>query len=364
MKKILALTLIVLMSCNETDNDILDVIYAERTIIVYMAADNNLSSDALCDIEEMKAGFIENGIKLVVFLDQEYQAPCVMEITRDSAKTIKIYQELNSAEAKQMRSVLSDIIQMYPSREYSLILWSHGTSWMPADVRLKAFGLDNNKQMNIQDLADALPVHFDFILFDACLMGSVEVAYELREKTDYIIASSSEIIYTGFPYTDIMPELLVLCPDLKQVAKIYYDYYEQLSDDYCSATISLINTKELNTLANVTKQLILENKTNLSSLDRISVQRLDVFQEQYAFDLYDFIDKVFYDVDKTEFVTQMNKTVLYKANTMKFLEEFDIETFSGLSTYIFHESRDDLNNYYKQLSWYKSSGYDVLFQNN
>ena len=41
--------------------------------------------------------------------------------------------------------------------------------------------------MNIDALAAALPVRFDFILMDACLMGSVEVVYELRNKADFII---------------------------------------------------------------------------------------------------------------------------------------------------------------------------------
>ena len=94
-----------------------------------------------------------------------------------------------------MKQVLNDIIQMYPAQEYRLILWSHGTSWLPAGSSLRSFGEDSGKQMNIPDLAENLPIKFDFILFDACLMGSVEVVYELKEKANFIISSSTETIF-------------------------------------------------------------------------------------------------------------------------------------------------------------------------
>ena len=47
--------------------------------------------------------------------------------------------------------------------------------------------------MEIDDLAKGLPDDlFDFILFDACYMASVECTYELRNKAEYILASPTE----------------------------------------------------------------------------------------------------------------------------------------------------------------------------
>ncbi len=60
--------------------------------------------------------------------------------------------------------------------------------------------------MEISDFAAALgDCHFDFIVFEACFMAGVEVAWELREKTDYVVASAAEILSPGF--TDIYGEL-------------------------------------------------------------------------------------------------------------------------------------------------------------
>jgi len=324
-----------------------------RTILVYMAADNDLSDDAYVDLEEMQRGFTEKGTNLLVFIDPADDVPQILEITPGGSKTVKVYPEFNSADAVKMGQVLSEMIRMYPADESGLILWSHGTSWLPAGSRLRSFGRDNGKQMNIPDLANNLPAHFDFILFDACLMGSVEVAYELKDKADYIIASSTETIYEGFPYDLIITELLQTKIDFNAVAESYFDYYNAQDGAYRSATISVIETRYLPELAYSLKELFENNAVNLQAFDRTSVQRLDTFNEQYVFDLSDFVDKLFPDANKTDFKAQLNRIVRYKNHTPQFLLEYNINTYCGLSCYIPHPERNDLTMYYKTLKWYK-----------
>jgi hypothetical protein len=197
------LTLLLFFACNREKEKEEDTATAFRTVIVYIAGDNDLSNDALNDIEEMKRGYSEAGVNLIVFADLQGKAPEIMKIGKNSAETVLRYSEFNSAEAAQVQRTLNDIVTMYPAASYGLVLWSHATSWLPAGVRLRSFGQDSDKQMNIAELAAALPVHFDFILFDACLMGAVEVACELKNKANWLIASSTETIYEGFPYDEI-----------------------------------------------------------------------------------------------------------------------------------------------------------------
>jgi hypothetical protein len=326
-----------------------------------MAADNDLWDVALVDLEEMKQGYRETGVNLVVLMDVANEMPCLLRIIEDGEQKIKTYSEFNSADPATMNRLLGEIIEMYPSDSYGLILWSHGTSWLPAGMPTKSFVVDGTHQMNIPDLAEALPLHFDFILFDACLMGAVEVAYELRNKTDYIIASSTETIDSGFPYELVIPALMSSTPDLRKAAESYFNYYQQQSGAFCSATVSLIDTKELDNLAKVTNQLISGQTFDIASFDRISVQRLDVYDEQYTFDFLDFITKAFPDTDKRPFMEQLEKTVLYKAHTTEFLEMYEINAYCGLSCYIPHIDRNDLNSYYQQLGWYQAGGYNKLF---
>ncbi|MDR1595004.1 MAG: hypothetical protein LBS43_11065 [Prevotellaceae bacterium] len=349
----------VFASCNK--DEVPEPVRIERTVIVYMAADNDLWDVALVDLEEMKQGYNETGVNLIVLMDVADETPCLLRITEDGEQTVKTYSEFNSADPANMNRLLGEIIEMYPSDSYGLILWSHGKSWLPAGVETKSFVMDGNRQMNIPDLAEALPVRFDFILFDACLMGAVEVAYELRNKTDYIIASSAETIDSGFPYDLVIPALVSSTPDLRKAAESFFDYYQEQSGAFRSATISLINTKELDNLARVTNQLISEQTFDIASFDRTSVQRLDVYEEQYTFDFLDFITKAFPEADKRPLIEQLEKTALYKAHTAEFIEMYEINTYCGLSCYIPHIGRNDLTDYYKQLGWYQAGGYNKLF---
>ena len=351
------------ISCNEDESLISESV--SRTIIVYLAADNDLSTDALVDLEEMKKGFTETQNNLIVFMDILGTPPYLLKIGKDKESIIKSYPELNSASPATLAEITKEIIHLYPAEEYGLILWSHGTSWLPADISVRSFGKDvgseNNSGINIPELAKSLPVKFSFILMDACLMGSVEVAYELKDKADFIIASSTETIYSGFPYDKIIPELIKPKIDFKQVGKYYFDYYNNMEGAYRSATVSVIDTRHLQELGYQLKLLFENSEIQTLSIDRKSIQRLDLYKEQYTFDLLDFVDKAFTSIDKSAFVDVLNQVVVYKAHTPMFLSEYEIKTYCGLSCYIPHPQSNDLNIYYKTLEWYEATGIYSLF---
>ena len=50
----------------------------------------------------------------------------------------------------------------------------------------------------------------NYILFDDCYMSTVEVAYDLREVTNYLIASTSEMMAYGMPYHKILKYIIGL----------------------------------------------------------------------------------------------------------------------------------------------------------
>lgn len=83
--------------------------------------------------------------------------------------------------------------------------------------------------MNISDLHEALSVapHFDFMLFDACYMQSVEVIYQLRDRTDYFIGSPTEIPGPGAPYEAVVPALFSQDKPEINIAESYYTVYAE-----------------------------------------------------------------------------------------------------------------------------------------
>ena len=63
-------------------------------------------------------------------------------------------------------------------------------------------------EMELADFAEAIPMKLDYILFDACLMGGIEVAYELRGKCGQVGFSQAEVLAEGFDYKKLTQHLL------------------------------------------------------------------------------------------------------------------------------------------------------------
>lgn len=69
----------------------------------------------------------------------------------------------------------------------------------------------------------------EYILFDDCYMASVEVAYDLKEVTDYLIASPCEIMAYGMPYAEIGPHLLGKV-DYESICDAFYEFYKNYEE--------------------------------------------------------------------------------------------------------------------------------------
>lgn len=377
-------------SCEKDSEEYIRPKISEHTAIIYMLANNDLYRYAVENINKIESTWDDsyNGNCIILIEPINSNNKILMiQIKRDndlnkiSSPTIKTYQEIDPLQPENMKYLLNEVVQKYPSQKYSLILWSHGTGWVPSNtilrsqlksysnIPVKSFGQSNGKQMNITDLANGIPDNrFNTIIFDACYMASIEVLYELRNKANYIISSPAEILAQGFPYDITMPILIKEENPEIRVAQAYYDYYNTQSDiDYRSATISVVNTAELEGLASETKKIILSNALVTPVYDNISqIQTFDRYNTHLFYDLKqtmgelcveDSIKPLFND-----FNTQLAKTVLYSAHTESFLNIFKIKSSCGITSYIPQSSNQSgMKNYYKKLSWYVDSGYDILF---
>ncbi len=359
-----------LFSCKD-DNSI-GMPLPKETVIVYMAADNDLSDAAIDNINEMEAAFAGENKNLLVFMDLGFEQSHVIKITHDETNeiispSVLTYANQNSASAEVLQAVIGDIINLYPSESYGLILWSHGTGWLPpVKTQTKSFGRDGRSEIEIKELEAALPSNiFDYIIFDACLMGSVEVAYQLRHKASYILASPTEILASGFPYANIIVPLFDRNKNTQQrlesIASEYMDYYQSEPGRRQSASISLIKTDALSSLASITSQLL--NSYGLQKWDykQDYTQRLDVFESALTFDFRDFLYNNYPDAALAAIDQQLNNTVLYKAHTEEFIGIYSINNFCGLSCYIPQVEEIELNEYYQTLDWCKASGFDLMF---
>lgn len=367
--------MVLLAACNKTET-----VYPEgdRTVLFYLAGDNNLSGDGYNNINSLLRGMKGVAGRVVIYFDPAGSAPCLMTIKGSDSPvldTVALYEEENSADPAVLQRVIGEMKLRYPSDSYGLILWSHGTGWFPEGysspgstsyrranqpyIPTKWFGQDatlaegrGDSYMEIADLAAALTGHFDFIMFDACFMASVEVLYELRDKADYFVASPAEIISDGFPYEAAAPYFWGGEEDLKQVCREYYNYYANhpKSELHRSGMLSLVKASELGALAQAAHQAVGSvGESGVGSVWRYPLSRLDL--PDVFYDLGDYVNVMGGD-GKAAFEEQLARTVVYKVTTPKmFGEEIPSDRYSGLSCYIPQSRWQDMNDFYSTLEW-------------
>ena len=246
-----------------------------------------------------------------------------------------------------------------------LVLWSHGTAWFPANPNsyLRAFGQDGNDFMEIMELADALDgFHFDFLAFDACYMGSVEVAYELRNTADYLVASATEVIGYGFPYDQMIRPMFSPSADVRGIAEAFYTYYNNMSGEMRSASIAVVKNDELEGLADASRAIFSPlSDEELWAVPLAEVQPLEYyFQKTHClYDMDDYVKHLTGGQTDTyaAFRDALDRSIVYKASTPQnyFAQtgQENIETFSGLSVYAPQETIPAMNAWYENLTWWK-----------
>ena len=352
-----------LLSCNKNEEKTLP----QRTVLIYMAGDNSLSSFVEYNMKMIEEGCknadLENG-NIIAYIDERGATPGLYQSRKDkngivSRNLIKEYEEENSASPENLRSVITTVKEQFPSESMGIVLWSHGTAWLPSnlDSYLRSFGQDGNNYMELDDLSYVLnDFHFDFILFDACYMASVEVVYALRNCTDYIIGSATEILADGFPYNEITP--MLLNADVTGIADSFYNHYDQMSGVSRSASVSVVKTSELDNLADACRNILSrQTEESLYNIDLYQVQALEylTWNNHKLYDMEDYLSQIASNEEYTNLKTAMDKAIIYKACTPEnyFAQcgSIAIDKFSGLSIYAYQKNYPKLNDWYDQLEW-------------
>lgn len=356
---------------------------AKRTVLIYMVATNNLGGrfDRL-DLEEMQAaavaGFPDRS-RLIVYYASNDSTPRLMEITPHGRKILKVYSsDIKSVTAERMTEVIADTKLQAQAERYGMMFWSHASGWLedgieePEPTTLYSFGFDGQSRfaMNTTTLARVLEGKgIDFAYFDCCYMGGVEVAYQLRNAVQTIVASSAELPANGSPYDKILPYLMRGQADCIAAARVTYEDYQALYDlglqgDDSGCTLSVVNTSALGPLADAVRELYLQHPV-LPDVEQ--VQEFQNNRRNY-YDLGDYLDKLRLEVsspadsaatelvplDLTRFRSALADAVPYAASTpaIHMTQKYPVKAFCGLSTYILRtpSSSDYLN--YCNLAWY------------
>lgn len=362
-----------------------------NVLLLYSAGYNNLASYLRDDIKDLESGWLpakKNSADIVLvyshFPTQGYStptSPALVRLTSDKEgkavrDTLVVYPEGTiSSSAEQLETVLTYIKDNFDSERYGMVFSSHATGYLPSEYYTKedealsqqksigqdhvvTDGIQTSYEIELSDFAKAIPMHLDYILFDACLMGGVEVAYELKDVVGKVGFSQTEVLAEGFCYSTLTQSLLLQEePDVQKVCDDYFQQYDVQSGIYRSATISLIDCGNMNTLAEVCSRLFEKYADEISNVNAKNVQRFYRSGKHWFYDLESIlINAKITDEELEELHYALNQCVLYKAHTPSFMNEFNIHIFSGLSMYLPNQGTKSLNDFYKSLKWNQDTG--------
>lgn len=387
---------------------------------------SDLREDIMEMCQDAPTPFLSNYYKVLVFshlkksaYDETPVSPVLIDATIDSNGKVKLdtlerYSlTASSATSQMLDEVLKKIKKDYSSKEYGMIISSHANGWLPAgyftnpkdddgddwNVWNEGMYLQRNASMSHElyyfaehpevkalcyqdpprnasygtigeeiDLVDfaaairANNMHFSYIVFDMCLMGGVEVAYELKDIVDYVAFSPTEVITDGFAYKTILQRLLYSSsPDIVGAS---IDYFDQYVKSRRSATVSTIDCRKMNYLAAVCKDLFARYYARIMALDHKQVQTYCEAQaggivRRYFFDLKDALVKAgITDSELSSLDAALRECVLYHNETSSFSvsgEYFKLENCCGFSMYLPSDKRPVLNASYMETSWNKAT---------
>lgn len=214
---------------------------ADWTILVYMAADNNLWPNAVRNINEMESAAIPSGTEIIVQTDMpeysDYPGCQRRRIRRDYSPYIMstVLEDLgtvNSGDPNTLKDFINWGFQKYPAQRKMVVIWGHGDNWFKSDnwkwicPDEDAEDLISVSEGELKQALTGIP-HLDILLFDACSMQSLEVLAEVMHAADIVIGSEEQVPSAGFPYQEIVPLFADLDAETvaTQICQKYLDSY-------------------------------------------------------------------------------------------------------------------------------------------
>jgi len=290
----------------------------EWTVMIYLDADNSLESAGINDINEMEMVGSTADVNIVVQADRipgydisnsDWTNTRRYYITQDSNPILINSEfndlgELNMGEPQTLIDFTNWAIINYPAKKYLLVIWNHGGGFRSLSLT-KDIAWDDTSggdRITMSELKYALSAistqmgkNIDIVGMDACLMAMTEVAYQIKDYADILVASEENEPGDGWPYDTILGEL-VGNPLISsgQLAVDIVDKYI-FSYSYGNVTLSAIDLSRMNTLATQLSNLALAVMSDTLTPKNIYINT--AYYSQYYgdpdfIDLYDFCNQL------------------------------------------------------------------------
>lgn len=222
---------------------------AKWTVLVYMAADNDLTSFADSDLVEMESVGSSPDLSIIVQLDKPVIGGRRLAVLKDTVSILGNLGVIDMCDWQTLYEFLDWGVREFPADRYFVILWDHGTGWTALPRR--SFGSDQSSgnqlsiangdfQKAIRYLYNSIGRKVNLFAFDACDMQQVEIGYEIKDYAQILMAVQGVWPLTGFPYDRIL-QLIRENPGItetelaKQATRLCRDEYADRQPNAVSA---------------------------------------------------------------------------------------------------------------------------------
>ncbi len=185
------------------------------TIAMYWASDNNLDEYTEYFIE-LWMEYLTNreDVALCVFIDRLELPANISTLTEEGWTEIENLGEVNSSSPDTLESFVTYALTEpdLASENFMLMVQNHGNGYLglcsdeglPESDLAKAWMSIDDLAQGIRGALDATQKSIDIISLDACTLGTIEVAYELRGTASYMVSSALGVPFDGQNYIDMM----------------------------------------------------------------------------------------------------------------------------------------------------------------
>lgn len=268
------------------------------TFMVFLNGDSNLEGAAVDDFLEMAQVGSNDRLNIVVQMDRHpWSGGTYTDAYGDWDHTKRIViqpgdiptgtvgidlqdpPERNMGDPKELEEFIVWAMKNYPADHYILVIWNHGRGWRASQQTIaqreatwRAAGnaaplgtkdvsddATDGDTLFMHEVSDALRnaqretgITLDIVGFDACLMGMIEVAYEIKDYADFMVASEDTEPFDGWPYDTILYDL-ASSSEARQpenLAKIIVQRYGEFYGPHGSETQSAYDLSHAGTVAN------------------------------------------------------------------------------------------------------------------
>ena len=232
------------------------------TLMVYLCGTDLESKYAMAskDIQEMCNSTLSDNVNVILYTGgtKTWQNKTISNSKNQIYKVvsgglIKLEDNMGTgsmASPDTLSSFITYCKNNYPANRYQLIMWDHGGGTVSGVCFDEKSGSGRAMPLTgVQSALKSAGVKFDFVGFDACLMGTLETGTMLGEFADYMIASEETEPGIGWFYTNWLTKLSQNTSiSTLDLGKIIIDDYTSQCERNCAGqktTLALVDLAEL-----------------------------------------------------------------------------------------------------------------------